>query len=717
MNNSNPDQITVFAETTFRNQFKKFGIKTDDRRRHMYIIGKTGMGKSTLMENMIIEDIRAGRGVAVVDPHGELAEKIIQFIPDYRLEDVVYFNPADVEHPIAFNIAEHVEPHLRPFVASGLIGVFKKLWADSWGPRLEYILRNAILAVLDYPGTTLLAVTRMLADKQFRKRIIETIQDPVVKAFWVKEFASYADKFASEAVAPIQNKVGQFLSSSMIRNIIGQTKSSIDIRDIMDKQKILIMNLSKGRIGEDNTQLLGAMMITKIQLAAMSRVDMPEADRKDFYLYVDEFQNFATESFANILSEARKYRLNLIMGHQFIEQLTDEVKAAVFGNVGTLVTYRVGATDAELLVKEFTPTFTEEDLVNQPKFNFCLKLMIDGVSSDPFTARSLPPLAASELTGNEQVAINLSRQKYASVREDVEKEIAAWHEDEFLPPRPPALTTPAPGEIRQPYAAPQSSPASSPQATVSNPPVSASPTNNYNPAPTTNYPKPSYEDRPKGFEVECSSCGKLTRITFEPDGIRPVFCKDCLVKSKEDRKRQMDARHSAKEKELASVNAKPTIQTQPPLRQGYAGQAPTHQSNAGQAPVQNQALVQPRAYQRNNTSNIRPSSSVVRPSNVGTPDSGVREPNQSRTAQTPIRPSQNTYSAPARPASASTTLQAVTSEPKAPELSLSDLSKRPATDFHGRPIVEKEVKEYLPSTDDGPVLSTVEGDEKVLFES
>ncbi|MEA3398196.1 MAG: DUF87 domain-containing protein, partial [Patescibacteria group bacterium] len=257
------DKITIFAETTFRNKFRKFGIKEDDRRRHMYLIGKTGMGKSTILENMIIEDIRAGKGIAVVDPHGDLAEKVIQYIPSNRVNDVVYFNPADIDYPIAFNVVEYVEkPHLRSLIASGLVGVFQKLWADSWGPRLEYILRNAILAVLDYPGSTLLAVTRMLSDKAFRKKVIEKIQNPIVRAFWVNEFAGYADKFAAEAVSPIQNKVGQFLSSSLIRNIVGQVKSSIDMRQIMDEGKILILNLSKGRIGEDNSALLGAMMIT-----------------------------------------------------------------------------------------------------------------------------------------------------------------------------------------------------------------------------------------------------------------------------------------------------------------------------------------------------------------------------------------------------------------------------------------------------------------------
>src|SRR5680860_570142 len=423
------DNIAVFAKTNYRNELKKFGIKTDDRRRHMYLVGKTGMGKSTVLENMIVDDIRNGYGVAVVDPHGDLAEKIMDYIPSDRLQDVVYFNPSDINFPIAFNVVEQVEPHFRHFVASGLIGFFQKLWADFWGPRLEYILRNAILAILDFPGSTLLGVVRMLSDKNYRKRVVSNIKDPVVKAFWEKEFSGYADKFASEAVSPIQNKVGQFLSSSLMRNIIGQSESAIDIRDIMDNGKILIMNLAKGRIGEDNSALLGAMMITKIQLAAMSRVDLPENERRDFYLYIDEFQNFSTDSFANILSEARKYRLNLVLAHQYIAQLSEKVEPAVFGNVGTMIVFRVGAADAEELVKEFTPTFTEEDLVNLPKYEMYLKLMIDGIASSPFSAIGLPPLSEDEKTNNMEEVIRSSREKYASEKEMVEEKIMRWHEN------------------------------------------------------------------------------------------------------------------------------------------------------------------------------------------------------------------------------------------------------------------------------------------------
>ncbi|MFA5076669.1 MAG: type IV secretion system DNA-binding domain-containing protein [Patescibacteria group bacterium] len=423
----NDDQeINFFAETNFRRSQRKFGIRLDDRRRHMYIVGKTGMGKTTMLENMIIQDIRNGHGLAFVDPHGDSSEKILKFVPPERINDVIYFNPADVEHPIAFNILETVDPNLRHMVCSGLIGIFKKIWADSWGPRLEYLLRNAILALLEYPGSTLLGVMRLLVDKAYRKRVLSKVEDPVVKSFWVDEYARYPDKFAQEAIAPIQNKIGQFLSNFLIRNVVGQVKSSFDIRQVMDEGKILILNLSKGRIGEDTAQLLGAMMISKIQIAAMTRVDMPEENRKDFFLYVDEFQNFATESFANILSEARKYRLDLVMAHQYITQLSDEVKAAVFGNVGTMIIFRVGAADASELVVEFTPRFTEEDLVNLTKFEIYLKLMIDGVSSEPFSARTLPPLFTLEEAGVAEKIIKVSRERYSRDRAIIEDKIIRW---------------------------------------------------------------------------------------------------------------------------------------------------------------------------------------------------------------------------------------------------------------------------------------------------
>jgi len=420
------EEITLFAQTNFRGQNKKFGIKADDRRRHMYVIGKTGMGKTTMLENMVIDDIRAGRGVGVIDPHGEFAEKILDFIPEERVEDVIYFDPNDIDHPIAFNPLEQVGTEYRHVVASGIMGVFKKIWPDVWSARMEYILNNSLLALLEYPNSTLLGIMRLLADKEYRKKVVDNLQDPVVKSFWVNEFARYTQKFETEATAAIQNKVGQFVTNPLIRNILGQTKSAVNMRKVMDEGKILIVNLSKGKIGEDNSALLGSMIITKLQLAAMSRADVPESQRpfiRDFYLYVDEFQNFATDSFANILSEARKYRLCLILAHQYIAQLSEKVKPAVFGNVGTIVSFRVGAEDAEFLEKEFYPEFVANDLVNLPKYNIYLKLMIDGVAARPFSAQTLEPYSKPPESFKDVIIAN-TRQRYGTPRAKVEEKIA-----------------------------------------------------------------------------------------------------------------------------------------------------------------------------------------------------------------------------------------------------------------------------------------------------
>jgi len=427
--NSN-EEVTVLGLTSFRNKKVKFGIKKDDRRRHCYIIGKTGGGKSTIMENMFINDMRAGRGVGIIDPHGDFAEKLLQFVPENRINDVVYFNPADDEFPIGFNPLERIGNEQRHLVAAGLMGVFKKIWPDVWSARMEYILNNILLALLEYPGSTLLGIMRMLSDKDYRKEVVSNLTDPVIKNFWVNEFGKYSEKFASEAIAPIQNKVGQFVSNPLIRNIIGQVKSGMDMRRIMDEGKIFVVNLSKGRIGEDNTALLGAMIITKMQLAAMSRVNILEKDRKDFYLYIDEFQNFSTDSFANILSEARKYRLCLILAHQYIAQLSNTtgnttVRDAIFGNVGTLIAFRVGAEDAEFLEKEFQPALMANDLVGLAKYNIYIKLMIDGLVSQPFSAETVPPEPTPEKSFVD-IIIETNREKYAvpkaTVGERIDKE-------------------------------------------------------------------------------------------------------------------------------------------------------------------------------------------------------------------------------------------------------------------------------------------------------
>ncbi|MBI3046483.1 MAG: type IV secretion system DNA-binding domain-containing protein [Candidatus Harrisonbacteria bacterium] len=418
--------INHFGITNFRNHKQVFGIKIEDRRRHVYAIGKTGSGKTNLLETMAIADILAGNGMAFIDPHGDSAERLLDFIPENRIKDVIYFDPSDMNFPIAFNPLEQVGTEYRHLVASGIMGVFKKIWVDMWSARMEYILNNTLLALLEYPESTLLGIMRMLNDKDYRKKVVDNLKDPVVKGFWVNEFAKYSQKFETEATAAIQNKVGQFVTNPLIRNILGQPRSSLDMRRVMDEGKILIVNLSKGKIGEDNSALLGAMIITKLQLAAMSRVDVPESERQDFYLYVDEFQNFATDSFASILAEARKYHLCLILAHQYISQLihatTTKVRDAVFGNVGTLLAFRVGAEDAEFLEKEFQPDFMATDFVNLPKYNFYIKLMIDGISSRPFSASGIPPLKPLEKNFKNEIIEN-SRREYGRPREIVEKKI------------------------------------------------------------------------------------------------------------------------------------------------------------------------------------------------------------------------------------------------------------------------------------------------------
>lgn len=423
------NRITYFGETDARNRKVKFGIKAKDRTRHVYVIGKTGMGKSTLLENMAVQDIMNGEGLAFVDPHGKTADLLLEYVPEHRLKDVVYFAPFDTEFPISFNVLESVDADKRHLVVAGLMSTFKKIWQDAWSARMEYILTNTLLALLEYPDSTLLGVNRMLSDAAFRKKVVENVKDPSVKAFWVEEFAKYTERMAAEAVPAIQNKIGQFTANALIRNMIGQPKSSFDIRKIMDEGKIIIINLSKGRIGEANANLLGGMLITKMYLAAMSRADVPDRVLKtlpNFYLFVDEFQNFANESFADILSEARKYKLNLTIAHQYIEQMEEEVRAAVFGNVGTMITFRVGAYDAEVLEKEFSPQFTMEDIVNLGFAQIYLKLMIDGISSAPFSATTLPPIPNAQVSNIDRVR-EMSRAQFASPRAVVEQAIVDWH--------------------------------------------------------------------------------------------------------------------------------------------------------------------------------------------------------------------------------------------------------------------------------------------------
>jgi hypothetical protein len=435
----NPDQITYFATTNSRGKETPFGIRAEDRARHMYIIGKTGMGKSTLLENMAIQDIRNGEGMAFIDPHGSTADRIMEYVPAHRVKDVVYFAPFDMEHPLAFNVMEDVGYDKRHLVVSGLLSAFRKIWVDAWSARMEYILSNTLLALLEYEGATLLDVNRMLINKAFRKKVVENVQDPIVKSFWVDEFANYTDRYTQDATPAIQNKVGQFTSNPLIRNIVGQPKSSFDIRRMMDEKKILIINLSKGRVGEVNTTLLGSMLVTKIYLAAMSRADVPAETMRSlpaFYLYVDEFQNFANESFSDILSEARKYKLRLIIAHQYVEQMEEEVRDAVFGNVGTTVSFRVGPFDAETLETIFAPQFEATDLVNLGFAQIYLTLMIRGVGSPPFSATTLPPFDAPPERHVDEV-IAASRATSGKARAEVEKAIDEWQKIEPVVPDAP----------------------------------------------------------------------------------------------------------------------------------------------------------------------------------------------------------------------------------------------------------------------------------------
>lgn len=450
-----PEHITYFAETDFRNQRTRFGIKSRDRSRHMYVIGKSGVGKSTLLENMAIQDIQDGQGLAVLDPHGSFAEKVLEYIPEHRIKDVIYFSPFDTEYPISFNVLEDVGPDKRHLVVSGLMSTFKKIWVDAWSARMEYILTNTLLALLEYPGATLLAVNRMLSDKDFRKAVVDNISDGAVKAFWTEEFAKYTERMAAEAVPAIQNKVGQLTANPLIRNIIGQPKSSFDMRKVMDEQKILIVNLSKGRIGEQNTNLLGSMIITKMYLAAMSRAEVSAERSKalpPFYFYVDEFQSFANETFADILAEARKYKLALIIAHQYVAQMEEKVRDAVFGNVGTTISFRVGPLDAELLEKVFAPQFTQNDLINLGMAQIYLTLMINDIGSQAFSARTLPPLPRPEISYRNDV-IEVSRKTNALDRATVEENIKAWFAQDLRPQRivPANLEGAAPVQKNQEY--------------------------------------------------------------------------------------------------------------------------------------------------------------------------------------------------------------------------------------------------------------------------
>lgn len=414
--------VSPFAATNFRGVATEFGIKREDRRKHLYIIGKTGVGKSKLIELLALADIRENKGCVIMDPHGDLSEEMLRYIPRERLYDVIYFNPADIDYPMAFNPLEGVGSfEFKQTVVAGFIAIFKKLFSFTWNPRLEHVLRYTTLALLDVPGATVLGITKMLSDITYRQEVIAQIQDPLVKKFWTTEFSSWNEQFAGEAITPIINKIGQFVANPIIRNIVGQTKSSIKLDEIINGEKILIANFAIGKLGEENSSLLGAMFVTKLWQAAVARATLPEEDRKDTFLYIDEFQNFATAAFGNILSEARKYRLNLTVAHQFMQQLPQEVRSTIFGNVGSIISFRIGGEDAAVLEKEYTPTFSPSDFLNLDMRNFFVKMTINGQTAPPFSGRTLDfPKPDEDLASD---IVRTSRERWAKPRQEVQQAI------------------------------------------------------------------------------------------------------------------------------------------------------------------------------------------------------------------------------------------------------------------------------------------------------
>ena len=426
------DQPITIGERHGWGDPRPFGIAAVDERQHIYIIGKTGSGKTTLLQNLILQHIQMGHGVGVIDPHGDLAEELLNHIPPKRADGLVYFNPGDLEYPVGLNVISNVPPDQRHLVASGIVAAFKGIWRDSWGPRLEYILYNAVSALLDCRDETLLGVNRMLTDEAFRFRVVGQIKDPFIKSFWQDEFENYDDKFRLEAIAPIQNKIGQFLLNPVIRNLLGQVQGKVDIPYVMNHGGLFIANLSKGQLGHDKANLLGSLLVTQFQLGAMARSTQPESERRDFYLFIDEFQNFSTDAFASILAEARKYRLSLTLSHQYIDQLSDSIRQAVFGNVGTLVAFRIGYTDAEVMTKEFGKTIPATALADLDRYEAVVKLLVEGANLEPFRARMLPPL--ENYTGRREHIIARSRERFAMPRAEIERKLNGWMTQKMNPP-------------------------------------------------------------------------------------------------------------------------------------------------------------------------------------------------------------------------------------------------------------------------------------------
>jgi energy-coupling factor transporter ATP-binding protein EcfA2 len=426
------DQPITIGERHGWGEPQLFGIAAVDERQHIYIIGKTGSGKTTLLRNLILQHIALGHGVGVIDPHGDLAEELLNHIPPKRADHLVYFNPGDIEFPIGLNLLANVAPDDRHLVASGIVGAFKGIWRDSWGPRLEYILYNAVSALLDCRNATLLGVNRMLTDDKFRAKVVRQIKDPFIRAFWAEEYANYDERFKREAIAPIQNKIGQVLLNPVVRNILGQVRCKVDIPYTMNNGRLFIANLSKGRLGHDKANLLGSLLVTQFQLGAMARSTRPESERRDFYLFIDEFQNFSTDAFASILAEARKYRLCLSLSHQYIDQLSEPIRQAVFGNVGTLIAFRIGYTDAEVMTKEFGKTIPATSLADLERYEAVVKLLVEGANQEPFRAKMLPPL--EKRVGRKDKLIAQSRERFAMPRAKIEGKLKRWMADIAMPP-------------------------------------------------------------------------------------------------------------------------------------------------------------------------------------------------------------------------------------------------------------------------------------------
>lgn len=424
-----PD-VTLLGRVKFRGERQRFGVRLDDRRRHLYVVGKTGMGKSTLLLNMLVDDIHSRRGVCLVDPHGDLSEALLELIPKHRTNDVILFDAADREHPVAFNPLTCREPTQRPLVADGVLTVLKRQFGEFFGPRMEDILRNSLLALLESPGSTLVSLQRLLTDAGFRKTITGRVTDPAVRNFWLSTFASWNARYRVEAIAPVENKIRQFLSNPILRAIVGQSRSTIDLRDIMDRgDAILIVNLSKGRLGDETSRLLGSLLVSSLQLAAMSRAEVPESERPDFCITIDEFQNFVCDgngTFATILSESRKYRTPFVLSHQFLDQLDEATLAAVFGNVGSMLCFQVGAEDSEMLAKQLGGDVTESDLMNLPKFTAYLRLLIDGLPSRPFSMTTLEPAKFRQQRAD--AIRRASRQHFGRPAAQVERELQAAYE-------------------------------------------------------------------------------------------------------------------------------------------------------------------------------------------------------------------------------------------------------------------------------------------------